>query len=884
MRRLRLCAVGGAVAGLIAITGCTTEPTADRGHMETGPRAAGPAGLPRVDAGPAVPPLDLSDPSRAVWATTPPTIIDTRTFPVQIQPPVDGPVRLVKDHLPEHHRPKELLAGPPNDLIAGRESNAQRVAAVSVFSGLDRTGWTPPDLTIAVGPNHIVETVNQSIAWYTNGGVQQFRAVLGSQGSPGFFEDVGAQTFTFDPKCFYDHIAERFIVLALEVYTTTAFVTIAVSDDADPNGVWYKYRTGAVINLGGNTYWWDYPGLGYDEDAWYVTSNLFGLNNSGFAGAGYRVFDKSSMLSGGTASYATLRDGGTGSVQSAQQFGANNAAYFVSVQNSSALRVAAVRDPLTNPTLVTTTVSVPSFGSTSQSAVAGGGSIDSVDFRIMNVHARDGRLWTAHTIGANGRNKARWYEMDLGDWPGSGGVSLVQSGNVEISPEHDNYFPAIYTNDAGHAAMVFGASSASERVGMYITGRLTSDPLGEMGEPALVRVGTRSGSSGRWGDYYDIALDPNDGTTFWAVGQTDETGIGWDTWIARFTTSDFGEPIRMSFQGEPPRFVPPNVGADISVFVNERSDTLASAPTIVASADGAPDQNIAMTDQGDGVWTGQLPALDCGSHVDFAVVASSNGGVDLRIPDAGSLQAEAGSIEIVLADDFQSDTGWTVSGTITNAIFGLWERGVPAGDGSRGDPPADADGSGACYVTGNRAGPSDVDAGSTVLTSPRFDVADSSEPIVQYWRWYHNQLVQPADDVFLVEISNDDGATWTTLETVGPQGDETSGQWFQREFRIAEFVTPSDAMRVRFTAFDLGSFSGVEAGVDGFSIGTLVCGPSGCNAADLAEPFGQLDFFDVSAFLQLFGNADPLADLTDDGSFDFFDVSAFLAAFGAGCP
>jgi len=45
-----------------------------------------------------------------------------------------------------------------------------------------------------------------------------------------------------------------------------------------------------------------------------------------------------------------------------------------------------------------------------------------------------------------------------------------------------------------------------------------------------------------------------------------------------------------------------------------------------------------------------------------------------------------------------------------------------------------------------------------------------------------------------------------------------------------------------------------------------------------------LDFFDVSAFLDRFGDQDPIADFTNDGLFDFFDVSAFLDAFGDGCP
>ena len=47
---------------------------------------------------------------------------------------------------------------------------------------------------------------------------------------------------------------------------------------------------------------------------------------------------------------------------------------------------------------------------------------------------------------------------------------------------------------------------------------------------------------------------------------------------------------------------------------------------------------------------------------------------------------------------------------------------------------------------------------------------------------------------------------------------------------------------------------------------------------------GIINFFDVSAFLQLFGAQDPEADFTDDGIWNFFDVSAFLQAFAAGCP
>lgn len=57
-----------------------------------------------------------------------------------------------------------------------------------------------------------------------------------------------------------------------------------------------------------------------------------------------------------------------------------------------------------------------------------------------------------------------------------------------------------------------------------------------------------------------------------------------------------------------------------------------------------------------------------------------------------------------------------------------------------------------------------------------------------------------------------------------------------------------------------------------------------CSDADLAGPFGQLDFFDVSAFLSAYNAQDPEADFNNDGIFNFFDVSAFLSVFNAGCP
>ncbi|MCA9275594.1 MAG: hypothetical protein KDA29_06170 [Phycisphaerales bacterium] len=53
--------------------------------------------------------------------------------------------------------------------------------------------------------------------------------------------------------------------------------------------------------------------------------------------------------------------------------------------------------------------------------------------------------------------------------------------------------------------------------------------------------------------------------------------------------------------------------------------------------------------------------------------------------------------------------------------------------------------------------------------------------------------------------------------------------------------------------------------------------------ADLNDD-GNLDFFDVSAFLTAYNAQDTMADFNNDGQFNFFDVSAFLTAYTGGCP
>ncbi|MFH1748983.1 MAG: hypothetical protein ABIG44_18280 [Planctomycetota bacterium] len=486
-------------------------------------------------------PVDMTNEAVATHGVGQAVIIDTRLFDPQIQANEiwSGPSTPIKNYLPLHSHDAQQRTGEVDNLPLGGLHGEVRSSALTYFPGIQATPWTPPDPTIAVGPNHIVETVNMSIAFYTKEGDLQFSQYLDSSGNPGFFEEVGGGSFTFDPKCFYDHYAERFVVLALEVYSPTeSWITIAVSDDSDPNGVWYKYRTWSAVEVSGQEYWVDYPGLGFDHQAYYVTGNLFRQGGGGIAGVLFRIFDKTQMLVGEPVEYSDLRKADVFSVQVAHCHGTAAMPYFVAVEGATAINIMGIMSPLGAPSIITATVNVPPFAFPSFGAPnLGGAEISTLDGRIINAHWRRGNLYVAHGIRYLERNLARWYHFDTGYWPMGPLPSLVQSGNIDPGGNAHTYFPAIYSSARDAVGMVLAQSSPNEYASIQVTGREPDDPPGTLGPLTQVHIGTGGYTSFRWGDYFDITIDPVDDNRFWFVGEYATASDTWNTWIGSFIVS-----------------------------------------------------------------------------------------------------------------------------------------------------------------------------------------------------------------------------------------------------------------------------------------------------------------------------------------------------------
>jgi choice-of-anchor B domain-containing protein len=334
-----------------------------------------------------------------------------------------------------------------------------------------------------------------------------------------------------------------------------------------------------------------------------------------------------------------------------------------------------------------------------------------------------------------------------------------------------------------------------------------------------------------------------------------------------------------------PSTVSPAGGDPISVNIITRDGTSFETVHVFFDVDGAGFVANFLSPNPDGSWTAMSPPIDCGQTLQYFFRVTDSEGVVKTLPaDAPSnvfTAQVASSFEEVFADNFETNMGWSVTGSVDD---GAWERGIPAGGGGRGDPASDYDGSGRCYLTDNVAGNSDVDGGTTTLTSPAMDATGEGIPMLTYALWYSNNVGE-VDDTMFVDISNNNGGNWQSLDTIGPGDPEAGGGWNEYSFDLSQiFTNPSSQVRIRFRAGDTGVGSVVEAGVDAVQIELVSCenASTPCPADFTGE--GSLNFLDVSAFLTAFGNQDPAADFTGEGSFNFLDVSAFLSAFGNGCP
>lgn len=293
-------------------------------------------------------------------------------------------------------------------------------------------------------------------------------------------------------------------------------------------------------------------------------------------------------------------------------------------------------------------------------------------------------------------------------------------------------------------------------------------------------------------------------------------------------------PLRIELPEAAPAVIPPDEPTSFTVQITGRDESVVpDTAALNCALGGAAYLATPLLPLGGDLYQATIPPPNCGIPVRFylSIEGTTSGLHSLpELAPAEVFEAVVAHRIDCVALDFETDPGWQVSG---DALAGHWERGPPAGGVDRGAPPTDYDGSGQCFLTGNAAGDSDVDAGTTILTSGPHPLEEMADPRLAYARWYSNHTgAYPESDTMVVEISINGGSTWSTLETVGPCGPQARGGWYLREFRLRDYVGAAQQFMIRWRPSDLGGASVVEAAIDAFAVYELVCSP-GRDAVDV---------------------------------------------------
>ena len=483
-----------------------------------------------------------------------------------------------------------------------------------------QTGFIPPDPIGAAGPNHLVDAVNANIQFYTKSGVQQDSKTLDT-----FFGQT-ASHFLFDPKVLYDNSAGRFLVVADELAGAgtgiktddVSRIHVAVSDDSDPNGTWYSFSFNSLLSDGTNNYWGDYPTVGVDEQAIYVSENFFPTESGGNALSRMWIIPKANFYSTGATPTVTFTNpnAATGfgfdvfTWQPAQVIGDINGAttgtylvgysglHFNSGPNAGqeVVEVLRVDNPLNaTPTYTASQILVGDISSNVHVDAPQSGSgtaINTGDERALQALWYNNHLYATTTVNpGNGQATAHWFDFNA---TGVGAVTLAQQGNIDgedIAPGTHTFFPSVAVNTQGTIAFGFAASAPSIFAGSYFTQHTAADASGTVENSQVLRAGLDSYAlidnigRNRWGDYTGISVDPaND--SFWAFNESAlSKGAGNGEWGTAW--GNFGAPSSGSVAIGDMSITEGNSGTQVATLTVTRSGGTAAFAVDFATADGS---------------------------------------------------------------------------------------------------------------------------------------------------------------------------------------------------------------------------------------------------------------------------------------------------------
>jgi hypothetical protein len=474
---------------------------------------------------------------------------------------------------PHSDRSRGIAVDPMERSSAGTPTSISIGLNVAGISNL--CNCTPPDTNAAVGDTQLMEGVNVQfeVLDKTTGAVE-----FGPVNANTLWRSLGGPCATHNdvgPIVQWDRSAHRWL------YTQNVlsgpppyYACVAVSQTPDATGNYYLYQFPLGNGIPVDSRW------GVWSTGYFQTNNSF--STTGFLGAQVCAYNSAKLVAGDrtaeqicfqlTPSDYSLLPADVDSIlpppNGQDEFLIGS--YDVDSSNNH-LYLYSMHPDYPNPTQSTFVgsgladpISVPAytpFCDTSQPCVPQEGTgqqLNAVGDRLMYRFAywNDGQLahvrpsvgplhrqhWYVNHVAtaSGGQAGVRWYEFrapiavaTISD------VTLFQSGT--FAPDSSYRWMASMAQDkVGDIALGYSIASANMYDSINATGRVISDPPGQMESEVSLVAGTGSQSEGSsWGKLSTMVLDGSDSCTFWYAQEYYAVPAGGQSWLTRLVSFKF---------------------------------------------------------------------------------------------------------------------------------------------------------------------------------------------------------------------------------------------------------------------------------------------------------------------------------------------------------
>ncbi|GGD46866.1 hypothetical protein GCM10011514_08580 [Emticicia aquatilis] len=407
----------------------------------------------------------------------------------------------------------------------------------------------PPDPVVTVGPNHVVQMINLVHRVYNKSGTPLTSPLK-------FSEIAGTATNAGDPITLYDQIADRWVLMQFSSILTNGQESLifCISQTNDPTGAYYVYEFKTVGFLP------DYPHMGVWSNSYTLATHNFNTNGSGYQSQGYWAFDRKKMLNGDpTANAILFRDAGSfgylpASIEGFKIPDLSAMPTFVNYDLTNQLKIrtltpnfsnigASVLSPATSLPVATfnpTVSTVPQNSPGVNLDALGGRMMSRIIYRKFDTYES---MVLNHTVDADPTTAfqaaPRWYELTR---PNSASPWVVNQQSTFAPSAVHRWMACAGIDQRGNIALGYSRSSSTNNADIYWAERKKADALSTLSTEQVFHAagGVQQSTSGRWGDYSAMVIDPTDEETMWYTGEYYATTSdrGFSTRIGSFKIVD----------------------------------------------------------------------------------------------------------------------------------------------------------------------------------------------------------------------------------------------------------------------------------------------------------------------------------------------------------